>query len=477
MISHCDIAIIGGGLAGLGVADRLRAVAPDVACHVFEATDRAGGKLTTELIDLGTGRCLVEGGPDAFLARKPWAGELIANLGLSDQLIPINALPHPVAILKQGKPIPLPDGVSLIAPTRLWPFLTSDLLSPIGKMRVAGDFLLPRATAKSDESIGAFVTRRLGREALDWLAEPIAAGIYNADPNLLSLGATFPYLRQIEQSRRSVIRGLRAARKANGNDPRRPVFQSLRDGMQTIADGLVQRVGPALSLNTAVTGLERMPTGEYRLTVANQPPVIARTVVLATPASVAATLLRDTAAQAAEHLSALRAVHAGTISLAYRSADIPRPPSGYGLVIPRREGRPINAVTIATSKFSARAPEGWTLLRVFFGGYRNPETMDCDDDRLRNLVRSELKYLFGVTAPPAFTRIHRWAAGSPQYDVGHLDRIAAIENALPPGIMVTGSAYRGVGIPDVIHQAWITADRIAAAHHQPHAARALASSL
>jgi protoporphyrinogen/coproporphyrinogen III oxidase len=234
---------------------------------------------------------------------------------------------------------------------------------------------------------------------------------------------------------------------------RPPVFLSLRGGMQTLVDALAQRVGDAVETDVTATGIVREPTGGYRLTFADRPDVLAETVVLTVPATVAAGLLAEVAPNAADRLRELWAVHAGTISLAYRTADIPRPLPGYGLVIPKREGRAINAVTVASRKFGGRAPVGWELLRLFFGGYRSPATMELDDVALLELVRDELRDLLGIAVPPAFHRIYRWPAGSPQYDVGHLARIAAIEAALPPRIALTGSPYRGVGIPDVINEA------------------------
>jgi oxygen-dependent protoporphyrinogen oxidase len=223
--------------------------------------------------------------------------------------------------------------------------------------------------------------------------------------------------------------------------------------MQTLVDALAERVGDAVETKAAVTGISTGQTGGYRLTFTDRPDLLAEQVVLTTPATTAADLLVEVAPDSADRLRELRAVHAGTISLAYRTADIPRPLPGYGLAIPAKEGRPINAITVASRKFAGRAPAGWELLRVFFGGYRSPETMRLDDNALLEVVTAELRDLLGITAPPAFHRIHRWPAGSPQYDVGHLDRIAAIEATLPAGITLTGSPYRGVGIPDVIREA------------------------
>jgi oxygen-dependent protoporphyrinogen oxidase len=459
-MERVDVAIIGGGIAGLCVADRLRSHAPELSVRVLEASDRPGGKIRTERIEFDDGRFILEAGPDALLAQKPWAMELVADLGLSDQVIPINRMPNSTAILRQGQLVDLPDGVALVGPTQMRPFVRSHLLSLTGKLRAGLDLLSRPREVQEDESLAAFVTRHFGREALDWIAEPLAAGIYNADPDRLSVLAAFPQLRQAERQHGSVIRGLRATRKRAGPSSGASAFVTLRDGMQTLINALAERLAPVLHTSATVTEISRLDDEGY--VVRTQARAFQSTaLVLATPAAQASTLLAELAPNAARELSTLRAVHAGTISLAYRTADIHRPLPGYGLVVPKRERRPVNAITVSSRKFAGRAPGGWTLLRVFFGGYRSPETMHLDDEELHRTVSGELFALLGITAEPAFTRIQRWPSGSPQYDVGHLDRVRAIEAALPEGIVVTGSPYRGVGIPDVINQAWQAADHLA----------------
>jgi oxygen-dependent protoporphyrinogen oxidase len=188
----------------------------------------------------------------------------------------------------------------------------------------------------------------------------------------------------------------------------------------------------------------------------------ARAVVLATPAFVSADLLRPLAPAAADLLSGIRYVSTGTVSFAYRASEALNPLNGYGLVVPASARRPINAVTLSSVKFERRAPEGYLLLRAFFGGSRSPQSMELDDATLVATVKAELAQFLGIKAEPLFHRIYRWHRSNPQYDVGHLDRLAAIENSLPAGIFVTGSAYRGVGIPDCIKQGQDTAAKVAA---------------
>jgi oxygen-dependent protoporphyrinogen oxidase len=216
-----------------------------------------------------------------------------------------------------------------------------------------------------------------------------------------------------------------------------------------------------LRLNAAVQAIEQQGA-DYAVQLADGSRLDADVVILATPAYTSADLLREAVPQAALLLDNIRYVSTGTISLAYREADIRQPLDGFGLLIPASEQRPINAITVSSTKFDQRAPDGYVLMRVFFGGSRSPETMHLDDDALRQTVRDQLKHILGIEAAPLFDRIYRWWNANPQYDVGHLERVDAIEAALPQGVYVTGSPYRGVGLPDCVHQAQQTAEHVLA---------------
>ncbi len=421
----------------------------------------SAARCLTETIERAQGRFLVEAGPDAFLAQKPWARQLAEELGLGNRLIPINQVRQPVSVLKNGRPIALPEGISLLAPTQIRPFLRSHLISARGKARMALDLVLPARSDDADESLAAFVRRRLGADALDWIAEPLMAGIYNAEPEQLSLLATFPTFRKVERDHRSLIRGLRAMARSEQGKPRPPAFLTLRGGMQEFSDALAAKVACVARCQSGVDSISHAEEGAYLLTFANRPPIVAMTVVLALPAAEAARLLRPFACQAADNLARLRTIGAGSVSLAYRSDDVRRALPGYGLVVPRCEERPINAITVASKKFDGRAPDGWEVLRVFFGGARSPASLLLDDDRLIQTVREELRDILGIEAPPAFHRISRWPSGSPHYDVGHLDRIAEIEHGLPPGLFIAGGAYHGVGLPDIVRATTAVVERIA----------------
>jgi oxygen-dependent protoporphyrinogen oxidase len=465
-----DVAVIGGGIAGLSTAYYLQQATRDAphptAVIVFERDARPGGKIVT---DRPAG-FVIEGGPDAFITQKPVAYELCRALGLGDRLIGTNDARRKVYVLAGGRLHPLPEGVRLIAPTRLGPFLRSALISPWGKVRMGLDLLLPGRPAPGDESLAAFVRRRLGREALDKLGEPMLAGIHVGDPARLSLRATFPQLAEMERRHGSLIRGTRAARPAPP-DPNRPatMFLALREGMAELPAALAAHLGPGV-VRTAVEVVRMVRTGAgdgsgYRLHLSSGEQIMARQVVLATPAPGAARLLAVDAPDLAAALGAIRYVSSATISLGYRAADLPRPLDGFGFVVAAREPTRLLACTWTSTKFDHRAPQDHVLLRAFVGGAHHAELVDLPDAALLALAREELRTILGITAPPVVSRIFRWPQANPQYDVGHLERVARIERlaAAQPGLYLTGSAYRGVGIPDCVRGAKATATRIAAA--------------
>ncbi len=469
------VAIIGGGIAGLSTAWYLQKAGIDYV--LLEQGGRWGGKITTERVDgYGDAPFLVEGGPDSFITQKPWGAALARELGLGGDLIGTNQELKQTYVLNKGRPVPLPDGVLMIVPTKFKPFVFSPLISPWGKLRMGMDLFIPRRTDASDETLAEFVRRRLGDEALDKIAEPLMSGIYNAEADKQSVLATFPRFREMEEKYGSLTKGMLAAQAArkNANGATSPApgskplsaFVSPRGGTETMVDALKVQLTGDLRLGVGVDAIEPAGTG-YRLQMSDGSTLEASQVILATPAYISGKLLRPLAQGVADLLDGIRYVSTGTISLGYRGADAPNPLKGYGLVIPMSARRPINAITLSSVKFAQRAPDGHLLLRVFFGGSRSPHSMELDDATLYATVRQELDALLGIDAEPLFHRIYRWFRSNPQYDVGHLERIAAIEHALPAGIHVTGSAYRGVGIPDCVKQSQETAQHVAAMMQVP----------
>jgi protoporphyrinogen/coproporphyrinogen III oxidase len=469
------VAVIGGGISGLATAWYLRTLAAaagrPLRCTLLEASERCGGKVLTEVVEHEEGTFVVEGGPDSFLnGQKPWAAQLAVELGLAGRLIGTNDAARKVFVLNRGKPVPLPDGVFLLVPTRFWPFVSSSLISPWGKLRMGMDFVLPARRDDGDETMAEFVRRRLGGEALDKIAEPLLAGIYSSEAERQSIMATFPRFRELERRHGSLTRGMLAGRRtprpapaAEGADDGIPktIFLSFRGGTAELTDALAARVASDVRLRARVVGLGSSG-GSYRLTVdgaGGEDICQADAVVAAVPAPVSAGLLRDLAPDAAAGLGAIRYVDTGVISLAYRAADVDAR-YGFGVLVPRSERRPINAVTLSSTKFDGRAADGHVLLRVFFGGSRSPRSMDLDNDELLTMVRAQLRELLGVVEPPLFHRVHRWLQANPQYDVGHLDLVERVQGGLPAGVYVTGSPYLGVGLPDCVRQARLVAQRV-----------------
>ena len=475
MIASHDVVIVGGGIAGLSTAYYLQQKAPDVEYTLLESSDRWGGKIETETVDgFAEEPFVVEGGPDSYITTKPWAWQLTQQMGLGEDVLGTNDAQRKVFVLHKGKPTPLPDGVMLIIPTQFTPFALSPLISPWGKLRMGMDLFIPRIKDGRDETLAEFIRRRLGQEALDKIAEPLMSGIYNAEAEKQSVLATFPRFRDIEAKHGSLIRGMLAAKRgrskslstkgpstkaasANGQDPSsaaRPpsAFVSYRPGMKRLVERLLDDLHGDLRLNTAVSSISRTDDGEYELSIPGGT-LRATAVILAVPAYIAADVVEPLAADAAQKLRQIRYVSTGTISIAYRRDEIDHPLDGFGIVIPRSERRRINAITWTSTKFHNRAPNGAVLLRVFFGGSRTPEMFDKTDEELETAVRQELQSLMGIDAEPLFRRIYRWPRANPQYDVDHLQQVEAIETGLPAGLYVSGSPYRGIGIPDCVHQA------------------------
>lgn len=473
------VAVIGGGISGLATAWYLRTLAAaagrPLRCTLFEASDRCGGKVLTEIVEHEEGTFVVEAGPDSFLnGQKPWAAKLATELGLAGRLIGTNDAARKVFVLNRGKPVPLPDGVFLLVPTRFWPFVSSPLISPWGKLRMGMDLVLPARRDDGDETMADFVRRRLGGEALDKIAEPLLAGIYSAEAERQSIMATFPRFRELERRHGSLTRGMLAGRRrpaaasesaatgaeSAGHRVPKTIFLSFRSGTAELTDALAARLAHDVRLSARVVALK--PSGStYQLTLdgAGDGVCEADAVVAAVPAPVSAGLLGELVPGVAAELGSIRYVDTGVISLAYRAADVDVR-HGFGVLVPRSERRPINAVTFSSTKFDGRASAGNVLLRVFFGGSRSPRSMDLGDDELLRMVRAQLRELLGVVEAPLFHRIHRWLQANPQYDVGHLMLVERVRAGLPAGVYVTGSPYLGVGLPDCVRQAQLTAQRV-----------------
>jgi oxygen-dependent protoporphyrinogen oxidase len=452
------IVVIGGGIAGLAAAHRLRELSDAKSLHLeillLEASPRLGGTIATER----HGDFLVEAGPDSFITEKPSALKLCERLGLGPRLLSTQAAYQKIYIVRNGRLELLPEGFFLLAPTRLWPFIRTPLFSWAGKLRMAAELFLPRGKVDSDESLASFVRRRFGAEALERVAQPLVGGIYAADPERLSLTATMPRFLEMERQQRSLIYAMwfaqRRRRREAGSGARWSLFVTLAGGMGEFVEALAQRLpSDGVRLHSPAKSV----TFDHRQSVwqvdfERNESIYACGIILATPAHSSADILSSIAPAAAADLKRIPYASTATVSIAYRREDFPQSPDSFGFVVPAIENRKIMACTFSSLKYPGRAPQGAVLLRAFVGGRLQPELFEDNDAAMERSVRAEIASLLGVTAEPLLTRIWRHPNSMPQYEVCHAERIARIRAQLRafPALALAGSAYSGVGISDCV---------------------------
>jgi len=463
--------VIGAGLAGLAAADVLAGQATDGSPRVtvIEPSGRVGGVLGTVHDD----GWLVERSADCFLAARPEAVTLVGRLGLQSELIGVEARARRALVWHAGRGVPAPGGFRLVAPGRVGPILATPLLSLPGRLRLLAErFVPPRRDTggERDESLESFVVRRLGREAFDRLVQPLASGIWTADPARLSMAAACGDFLAMERESGSLWAGerrrlRRQSSAAEAAGARYGQFATLASGMETLprrlADDLRSR-GVRFVAGSA-TRLDRAADGRWRVEGSGLDAAIttADSVVIATPARVAASLLAGVDPAIAADLAGIDYAGSCIVSLGFARDCVAHPLDAAGMVIPRVARRRILAVSFSSSKFPGRAPPGCVLLRVFVGGALDPEAMELSDDELVKLAVGEVRDLLGARGEPLLARVERWARAMPQYHVGHVARVARIEAGLArhPGLALAGAAYGGVGIPQVIASGQAAATR------------------
>ena len=460
-----SVAIIGGGITGLAAALKLTESNPDLPWTLFEASPRLGGALQT--IEQDGWR--IERSADNFLTRDPWALDLCERVGIKEDLLPTDPTRRRAFVVRKGKVCSVPEGFVLMTARKTWPILASPLLSPLGKLRLACEPLIPRRrdNPNADESVASFVRRRLGREAFERLVQPLVSGIYTADPEKLSIRATLPQFQKQEAEHgslwRAAYRGPKSKQSESGASY--GLFAGPRLGMQQIPDAIIAKL-PADRLRTStpiahcnpledrpgwqLLGPQQKPLGEFDA------------VIICLPTHHAADVVHGFDASLAEELSGIEYAGSSVVCLGVRDEQIARPIQGFGFVVPSIEGRQIISASFASYKFPGRAPKGHTLVRVFIGGALQPELASLEDDELIRIARKELGELVGLTGEPVLTSIARWTRQMPQYHMGHLDRVARIEKAAEswPGLTFAGAAYRGVGVPQCIRSGELAAERV-----------------
>jgi oxygen-dependent protoporphyrinogen oxidase len=451
---RADAVVVGGGISGLVAARGLESAGADVV--LIERSPRLGGVVVTDDDD----GFLVEGGPDSFVAGKAVVLELAGELGLADEVIAVSPDAGGSYVWWGGRLHPLPGGFLLMVPSRLGPLLGSSLLSWRGKARVLADLVLPRRSPGDDESLESLVTRRLGREVLERIAEPLVAGIHAAEPATMSVRASFPRFLEMERKHRSLILAARsAARAVRGSGLSH--FASLRGGMgrliTALADGLDRT---EIRTGVAVISVAEDGAGGYRVTSSDGNEISARAVILAVPSRVISGLLSEMEPEAAHLLRGIEQVATAAVTLAYRTGDLP-PLSGTGFVVPAAAGRRIIGVSYLSRKWEGRVPDpSFTLLRVFVGGPRDQDLVRAGEDRVRAVAIEELEALVGIDARPVRSWAHVWEEGLHKYTLGHVDRVARVEAALEarPGLALAGAALYGVGLNECISSGRRAAD-------------------
>jgi protoporphyrinogen/coproporphyrinogen III oxidase len=457
------VVVIGGGITGLTAAYSLRqgAQAHGLPLEVIllEASERLGGTIATHYQhDL-----LMEQGPDCFLSAKPWGVRLCEALGLSEALIGTTTQYRQSFIVRGGTLVPVPQGFYLMVPGSWRSLMTTPVFSWRGKLRMALDLVVPRRTATADESLAQFVTRRLGREALERMAQPMVGGIYTADPQYLSMQATMPQFVAMEQQHGSLIRAMlsrqrRTAASAQGTSgPRYGLFVSFRQGMQTLVDTIAAHLpADTVHLRAQVRRLQYVPwTARWLVHLHQQPVLEADAVCLSVPAPQAGQLLTGVEATLATALQDIKYASSAIVNIACKRTDVAHPLHGMGFVVPAVEKRAYIACSFSSVKFAARAPQDQVLLRAFVGGALQPEQLALSDTEIQRAVYQDLRQLLGIRGEPLAMSLTRHLDAMPQYHVGHLDRVARIETLAQrlPGLALAGNAYHGVGIPDCIHSA------------------------
>lgn len=467
------IVVVGGGISGLTAAYTLskKHYAAGFAAKiiVLEKASRWGGKILTERIACDDGYFVIEGGPDTFLATKPWAVKLCQELGIADRLLGTNPHQRATYVLHKDDLLPLPDGLAMMIPSDITSILHSRLLTWQDKLRLGLDFFIPPKAGAEDESIGSFIRRRLGNAAYENLIEPLLSGIYAGDGDQLSLAATFPYLRDLEKKYGSLARGARVMRTLSQRQGKstlgsRSAFLTPKTGLVEIVSALVDALEEQkveLRLQSDVEEIHSLANG-FEISLSTGEVIQADYLILATSAYQAGELLKKVNPALAQSLVRIPYVSTATVSFAYRSETLPHPLNGYGYVIPKKEKRKALACTWTSTKFPHRAPQGYSLLRVFIG--RAGQELIWDEQELLNIAKQEISQTLGINQTAIVERVFLWDRAMPQYNLGHTELLAKIEAESQgiPNLALAGNAYSGIGIPDCIHSAILAAEKIGA---------------
>jgi len=465
------IAIIGGGISGLAAAytiDEKRRSGTPVEYVLYESSPRLGGVLVTDRVD----GCLVEAGPDSFLTEKPWAADLCGKIGLGDQLIGSNDAERKTYIVARGKLVEMPDGLMFMVPTKIMPTILSPLFSLRTKIRMAAEWFHPPRKASKDETVAQMVARHYGPEMVDLLADPLLSGVYGGEASQLSVRAVLPRFADMESKHGSLGRAMLLSRKearkkmaAAARLPARPLFSSLKEGMQQMVDALVARLD-AKALKTSSPVLSVIRQNDGWTVCAGYKTDHFDAVIIATPTHAAAKLLDAADAELSRDLGGIQYSSSITVTLGYDEKVRRSLPPGFGFLVPRSEGHRMLAATFVHNKFPHRAPENRALVRCFLGGARDEQILQSSESEILQILRGELQKIVGpvLAAEPLFARVYKWRSAMAQYSVGHLERLQRIESLRQKlsGLALAGNGYNGIGVPDCVRSGTEAASKILA---------------
>jgi oxygen-dependent protoporphyrinogen oxidase len=450
------VIIIGGGISGLSAAYYLAKAGREAT--LIESRPRLGGVIQTEHVE----GCTIEAGPDSFLSVKPAAFDLIREIGLGDQIIGSNDHLRVTFVRKNGRLVPLPDGLMMMVPTKILPLVTTSLIGWGTKLRMGMELFRAPQPQPGDESVAQFVEEHYGREAVDYLAEPLLSGIYGGNVERLSVRSVLPRFVELANQYGSLTRGVLAMRaKAKPSGPAPPLFRTLRGGLGQMVDAVRSAIGGKVSVVQGRAEIVERRAGRYAVRI-GEDWIEAEHIVVATEAHSAGNLLVNVDGRLSDLLGTVEYGSSITIALGFDDRDFADPPVGFGFLVPKKERRALMACTWVGTKFSNRVPDGKTVARCFMGGL-DESAFTRSDDQIVSAVADDLREIAGVTARPRFSRVYRWPRAMAQYPVGHPTVAAEIESrvATLPGLHLAGNAYDGIGIPDCIRLGKRAAERIA----------------
>ncbi len=459
------VTVIGAGVSGLAAAHRLLELSKEKDIHlelnILDAGSKPGGTLST----VEKNGFVMEEGPDCFITEKPAGLELCKKLGLDDQLIKTNQTLKQSFILKNNRLHPIPEGFYLLAPSRVWPLMTTSLLSPLGKLRAAFEPFIRRRRDPQDESVGAFVRRRMGKEVLDGLAQPLIGGVFNADPDDLSLSACMPRFKEMEMKYGSLLKAM-AARKlksqAQVSGARYSLFVSFKKGMQTLGEKLASQIPmESMWLQSHVDSLNPTDKGTWEVS-ANGRTQETDAVILAIQPVKIHSLIGHLDPEWSKLLLGIPAHDSATLNLGFRRVDVNHPLDGFGFVVPSKEKKLVVGCTFASQKFEGRAPEGNVLLRAFLGQEGVDLFKAQGESSLVEKVLEELKPILNLRDRPLVHHLASYASSMSYFRPGHLSQALRLEQKASEikGLYLAGNGLRGVGIPDCIAAGQNAAEKI-----------------